>query len=357
MNHLQRPSVFELHSASTLSLLVKPAARYCLAWFGQQRFSASLFVARIASTWRFDALFALLSLLVETQLVLTNPSALASERFYGLKRVSKQHRTGHLSTTQKAVSLLAAVLLPWIAEAAEDSFVRCDPLHGNGEEEEGEENLSQTEKAKRRGKQLFVRVYPLLDLALRAANASFVVAYLFGKSDSFTLLDHLFGIAITRWTHADYKSVADAQGAPLFPPASTLASMSPLERAARLSSALVQRALRVSSTYLIPAGIFAFRFMEWWYASEYHNLARAQEPIPAPPKSIQPHPDGIPLPEDLSLCPLCLQQIKNPAMLVSGYVYCYTCIYRHAEAHGECPVSKIRIVGGGTGVRKLYAMG
>lgn len=41
---------------------------------------------------------------------------------------------------------------------------------------------------------------------------------------------------------------------------------------------------------------------------------------------------GIPLPADRTLCPLCLQQRANPSvMAVSGFVFCYTCIFKYAS--------------------------
>ncbi|KAJ3032005.1 UNVERIFIED_CONTAM: ubiquitin-protein ligase peroxin 12 [Siphonaria sp. JEL0065] len=69
----------------------------------------------------------------------------------------------------------------------------------------------------------------------------------------------------------------------------------------------------------------------------------------------QPHPDGIALPQDPSQCPICLSEVKNPAMVPTGYVYCYPCIYKYIEKHAECPVTKVSLMGKGSCVRKLYA--
>ncbi|KAK4403935.1 Peroxisome biogenesis protein 12 [Sesamum angolense] len=49
----------------------------------------------------------------------------------------------------------------------------------------------------------------------------------------------------------------------------------------------------------------------------------------APPKVAK---EGIPLPPDKTVCPLCLQKRTNPSvMAVSGFVFCYTCIFKYAN--------------------------
>lgn len=37
------------------------------------------------------------------------------------------------------------------------------------------------------------------------------------------------------------------------------------------------------SKYILPTGIFLFKFLEWWY-SENQNLVTQQQPIPPPPE-------------------------------------------------------------------------
>jgi hypothetical protein len=45
---------------------------------------------------------------------------------------------------------------------------------------------------------------------------------------------------------------------------------------------------------------------------------------------------------DLSLCPICKQQRKNDtALSVSGFVFCYKCIFQYLKRHGMCPITRI----------------
>lgn len=57
----------------------------------------------------------------------------------------------------------------------------------------------------------------------------------------------------------------------------------------------------------------------------------------APP---QPAPNGLPLPKDPALCPLCKQPRANPAISPAGIAYCYRCLLAHVrEAGAFCPVT------------------
>ena len=96
------------------------------------------------------------------------------------------------------------------------------------------------------------------------------------------------------------------------------------------------------------------QLLEWWYMSGSQKLAaqKLAPPPPAPPP-IHPAPGGTPLPEDRSLCPLCLSQRTNPAMaVVSGYVFCYPCLFNHLTHSGWCPVTRLPMTV--ANVRRLY---
>ncbi|KAJ2528905.1 ubiquitin-protein ligase peroxin 12 [Coemansia sp. RSA 1937] len=102
----------------------------------------------------------------------------------------------------------------------------------------------------------------------------------------------------------------------------------------------------------LPLSIFFYRFLEWWYRSDFHKRVQ-QTPVPPPPMPPKPHTDGVAVPEDQSLCPLCKNLRTNPAMAPSGYVFCYPCIHRHLSDIGTCPVTLARAHP--DAIRKLYA--
>lgn len=103
--------------------------------------------------------------------------------------------------------------------------------------------------------------------------------------------------------------------------------------------------------------VFGFKALEWWYASGEAALG-GRKPLPPPPPPPPPlrHPAGVPVPDDPSLCPLCVRPRTNPALAVaSGHVFCYPCLAAHVREHGCCPVT--RIAAGLDGVRRLYQSG
>ncbi|KAF9623254.1 hypothetical protein IFM89_000743 [Coptis chinensis] len=60
-------------------------------------------------------------------------------------------------------------------------------------------------------------------------------------------------------------------------------------------------------------------------------------PPPPPPKVAEA---GIPLHPDGTICPLCSQKRVNPSVVaVSGFVFCYPCIFRYVSQYKRCPVT------------------
>lgn len=62
------------------------------------------------------------------------------------------------------------------------------------------------------------------------------------------------------------------------------------------------------SVVLRPIWGHSLQLLEWWYTSAEEKLAAEQklEPPPPPPPPL-PSPEGIPLPSDPAICPLCRQ--------------------------------------------------
>ncbi|KAJ1565883.1 ubiquitin-protein ligase peroxin 12, partial [Nowakowskiella sp. JEL0078] len=69
---------------------------------------------------------------------------------------------------------------------------------------------------------------------------------------------------------------------------------------------------------VLPLSVFCIQFIEWWYTSDFHKKGRIL-PIPPPPPPIAPHEQGLKIPSDHSICPICLKTRINAAMLPSGY--------------------------------------
>lgn len=102
-----------------------------------------------------------------------------------------------------------------------------------------------------------------------------------------------------------------------------------------------------NSYALLILGIACYKFLEWMYSEEgvaaKMRMTGTDAPVPPPP--LPPQFSGNALVAaslDPSVCALCKQRRVNPAMSVSGFVFCYTCLFRHIEQHGECPMTQTK---------------
>ena len=127
--------------------------------------------------------------------------------------------------------------------------------------------------------------------------------------------------------------------------------------------------------YALPMSIFFLKFIEWWYASDYHKQ-KGFQPIPPPPDPIpvsfgskinwfsllnavcyiqtKPHEQGIPLPAESDMCPLCKRERTNSTTIPTGYVFCYPCIFAHVSDNGRCPVTLVPV--NVDELRKIYSV-
>lgn len=106
-----------------------------------------------------------------------------------------------------------------------------------------------------------------------------------------------------------------------------------------------------SLNLIIPTSIFLLKFLEWWSSSSFprHLKTSTAQNLDLPAPS---------LPSDLvrsdEFCSLCRSPIVNPtALLESGYVFCYKCIFSYIEREKRCPITHIKILGGTEGLRRI----
>lgn len=101
---------------------------------------------------------------------------------------------------------------------------------------------------------------------------------------------------------------------------------------------------------VLPTSIFFFKFLEWWYSSDYARSRRggsgqgASDPPVKPPRPLDPHPRGVLADEEEKLapgqCPICRTQPQaNPTALPTGWVCCYKCAFAYVQEHRRCPVT------------------
>lgn len=288
-------------------------------------------------------------------------------------------------------------------------------------------------------------IYPSVSAAYHFSLLAFNLAYLFDRTKHHSPFLWLIGTRMRRLNEADHRAIAQntqAKPSPLRPPARPGQSISIFSPRTFTTSIYPQ--LLSSLRFLLPTSIFALKFLEWWHASDFaRQLSRKvieglelpppiisglPPPPPAAPKPKQPpspssstpllaDPDSItskeappsrrprreqppisassnlPIltvflaPESSSAtCPICLSSIVNPTACQTGYVFCYTCIFRWVDGSherqmafldgaadaeerwaeeegsrrgrwesgkGRCPVTGRRVLGGTDGLRRI----
>ncbi|PWN45466.1 hypothetical protein IE81DRAFT_191738 [Ceraceosorus guamensis] len=427
-----RPSFFELIAQDQLRDLLKPALRYVLAVLAQRN---PRYLIRVAN--RFDEVYALAMFAVERHYLTTWGSSFA-ENFYGLRRRrrpglsssrSKAFSTGSTRTSlaryeklrsrEINLSLFLLVGAPWIKSKLHDYWESIGggaPQGGlfDDEDEQGDSGgaarrfagtaqTSRTEQLRELFRKCFRSGYPYVGAGYQLWLLSYNVAYLFDRTPYWRPWLQAMRVDVRRVSAEDYPA-----SPPLLPPDMPNPLRSPISFALallRASPFIFFEALK----YALPASIFFFKFLEWWYSADNPRRRRGGSrgggggaaanggpagadgdlPLFPGPKPLLPHPQGClykrdpaykqPListtraaptrkvdkdgrrvlkeTKDVLLhnaCPLCgSTPINNPCVLPTGYALCYTCAHGYVDEHSRCPVTLVEISGGTADLRRV----
>lgn len=359
-----KSSLFEIVAQHKMTALLEPALRHVTSVYAH-RYPRYLIPVL---NWH-EEIYAAVMLLVERH-YLRNYSASFTEHFYGMKRVRSHKLLGDDSLTRGTMwgSLVFLVGIPLVKSRLDQHYVRISggeaaQLLGNAfrptETQQNDDCASKTNMSARVRRYLdnirlmlktcFRRYYPHANFVYHITTALYYIAYMFDHTNYNSPWLHLLGVQIRRLNAADYRAM-DARG-----PAKSDLEAPPNGTVIRYMRNLVANMLTGGLDFMkvvLPLSIFFYRFLEWWYRSDFHKQVQKM-PIPPPPLPIKPHPEGVAVPEDQSLCPICLQQRTNPAMTATGYVFCYPCIYRHVLNSDACPVTLVKTRA--EDIRKLYS--
>ena len=290
-------------------------------------------------------------------------------------------------------------------------------------------------------------VYPSIHAIYHFMLLAFNILYLFDNSKYHSPLLWLIGIRMRRLSAADTRTIAEATRQR--PPPAVSPMVRPGQASSLFTPGILQATVypRISQglQLILPTSIFALEALEWWYASDFaRKLSRKateglelpppilfgnsssanQSTNPPPPPSFEsadndqsstihfrpgfPNPPTSasthlpiltvsslsfpsatsPPPASLSkdpLCPICRSKIITPTACQTGYVFCYTCIFRWIDGShdrqkafmegaqgeegwgdeegnrvgkwesgkGRCAVTGQRVLGGTDGLRRI----
>lgn len=367
-----RPTFFEMSAAQQLPASLRAALTYSIGVLALRR----PFLHRVLDYE--DEFFALLMLVLESHSLRTTDASF-SESLYGLRRravrirVKKDnplsdssdviHHSG-LEKYQKRLSVLFLVVLPYFKSKLHSVYNKereatlQASLWGHGDERFDDADYFSEERGSliptrasdvevsvraRLTKRLqkFIGIfYPWLHAGNEGLSFAYQLLYLLDATGFYSLGLHALGIHVCR-----------ATGQELMDTSSRISKIRSRERD-RLRGPPWLKALQgalLSCTYTmldyaqtgLIAAVFFFKMMEWWYQSAEERMsAPTVYPPPPPPPPPKVAKEGIPLPSDRTICPLCSQKRTNPSVVaVSGFVFCYACIFKYVSQYKRCPIT------------------
>ncbi|KAI1434543.1 Pex12 amino terminal region-domain-containing protein [Xylaria sp. CBS 124048] len=375
----QKPSLFELLSEQQLSSLLPPTLRYLLT-VATQRYPRYL----LRPLNSFDELYALVMLVVERHYLRTRGGSF-TEHFYGLKREKALHaeipraaittpevvrETLKLSEKDVWKNLAVMVAIPYLKRKLDESHEIEAPRALLGTNyTRMPANPTMKQRIVHYYKWFIRNVYPSVHAAYYFGIIAFNLAYLFDNTKYHNPFLWLIGTRIRRMNAADFQALeASIAPKPGNSPAST-SIFHPRTMGHKLLGSL---------SLLLPTSIFALKFLEWWYASDFaKQLSRKSAENPELPPPIvsglsavsaklqqeknehdettkddnkQEDNDEMPLAENAptatpsllpiltvsppgnsELCPICEDEITTATACQTGFVYCYACIHKWIE--------------------------
>jgi peroxin-12 len=400
----QKPSLFEILSEQQLSSLIPPSLRYLLAVATHRH---PRYLLRVLNS--FDELYALLSLVVERYYLKIYGGGF-TENFYGLKRERVLRvKGGEVPRTQLGApsevretlklrdgdvwkNLAIMVGLPYIKRKLDEAYeVHASGMNLLGPSYQDRDRYPAESTVKQRLLWLYKwflrKVYPSLNAAYYFSLLAFNLAYLFDGSKYHSPWLWMIGSRVRRLNGADHRAI-DLLTQPKPPPArpGSRPGQTNFTFSRRIMADTILPRVFGSLKILLPTSIFALKFLEWWYNSDFARQLsrRSNEGLELPPPIIS----GLPVPRastksnesgekdqpgkpasrrdsslagppissithlpiltvtaparatdqtsnTTSLCPICVSEIRTATAAQTGYVYCYTCIFKWIE--GEHP--------------------
>ncbi|GMI65163.1 ABERRANT PEROXISOME MORPHOLOGY 4, PEROXIN-12, peroxin-12 [Hibiscus trionum] len=367
-----RPTFFEMAAAQQLPASLRAALTYSIGVLALRR----PILHKVLDYE--DEFFTLLMLVLETHSLRTTDASFA-ESLYGLRRRAAKIRTkqadirsktgdgiqhSNLEKRQRVLSVVFLVVLPYLKSKLHSIYNKerearlqaslWGPVDERVEDVdyfvEGEASIASTTSTEAEAtirtrlskniQKIIGLCYPWVHATTEGLTFTYQLLYLLDATGFYSVGLHALGIHVCR-----------ATGQELMDTSSRISKIRSRERerlrgppwVKAVQGALLKCAyvvLDYAQTGLIAA-VFIFKMMEWWYQSAEERMsAPTVYPPPPPPPPPKVAKDGIPLPPDRTICPLCSQKRANPSVVtVSGFVFCYACIHKYVSQYKRCPVT------------------
>ncbi|KAJ1369502.1 hypothetical protein KIN20_030978 [Parelaphostrongylus tenuis] len=308
-----QPSIFNILSQESLTTSLKPAIGHLI------KFLAMVYSNRFQMAHEYyDELYLLFDLLLQNQ-YLKKYGASFSENFYEMKRIFSSTGKPPTDLNSRIRSLVFIVLWPYVRD-------KLEKWHSILTERTRYASAT-TKNLRIKLAQIFIRVWPILKASISLATTVFQLGYIIGRSTVHSPFLLLAGVRLEKLTDQDLESF---EHIPMH-----LKTSGKLNRLWRFVLGFP-----VLFSYLFGYGLFFVQFIDFMYNTDI-GMQLAKKDVyhipPAPHKLLSESSVQL---LDTNKCPLCLRRRKNDtALSVSGYVFCYICIYNHIKEFKRCPVT------------------
>uniref|UniRef100_A0AC35TX71 Peroxisome assembly protein 12 n=1 Tax=Rhabditophanes sp. KR3021 TaxID=114890 RepID=A0AC35TX71_9BILA len=308
-----QPSIFEVWYPDNLATSLTSASKFCLKILAH--FKGSNY-SKIHNN--FDELYLLFNAVLNL-FFLKQYGASFFEHFYGIKRIVSTKGTIPSSNLDIGRSLGQLILLPYLKEKIAS----------------WKEQLAyQTPANQNKWKRLLLRFWPYIEKILAVLGALFQILYLFNYSSIHSPDLLIAGVHYEKYSDIDLK---------------LLESNRILFSGNGIGARFLNLVFSILSKFgkVLSFGMVAVQVAQY-VASNTSNETmmsiinpgvggKRNGPVDFPVKKLTER-DTFQLSE--KQCPLCLKSRKNDTVLsVSGYIFCFTCIYGYVTKHGQCPVT------------------
>lgn len=366
----ETPTLFELISSSQLEGLLSPSLRYILVHYASQY---PRYLLKINNS--FDEINLVVRSFIEWYFINYWQGSF-TENFYGLKRVNNtiidtgklsqlvpsmvEERRG-LTPLQQIASLFEITGVAYIHEKLSYSYERWYTKYITQQLMVSEMNTAE-ENRKIYWKRKFVEIYPYIQSGYKILNLFTTLLYLSGKSKSPTFITWLFNINYSRLNQYDYsKNDAPISLAAKAAKINRINPENDLQKGWKLLSNIFLKPTWKAIKYILgtffPVAIFSLKFLEWWNNSEFSTqLLKSQGnlldfTLPSPSTLTTALKRGSDLPREKVVaknyksgktCPICKNELTNPAIIETGYVFDYSCIYNYLQESHKIVGEKLK---------------
>jgi len=301
-------SIFDIFTEDSLRGSLKPAWNYIIKIL-QKQYPKQM---RTICNYSEESFYIVLFLLEEYSL--RKNSSTITESFYALSRQSSAEKNSWLSSNVKWLSLASVVLLPYFVERLEKKYEDINEKHVISNA-----SLNNFEIC-------ILKYYPIGKTLIKWIRIVNYMLYLFGKSNyPYPML----GLLRINLIYGPPKSLDELSD--------TGSKQHLLIRALRF---LPDTAASVLSR-MAPVIFYSLQFMDTFYQEDgMLTKALSSFKVSKPPESLVTKVVSSRLPNSKQICPLCHGKHCSPTTTsVSGFVFCYTCIFDYINQFKCCPIT------------------